>query len=233
MIRWIKKAILLCCALFCVAWLDPYRDSVSDGNKKYNDKKYPEAKESYNRAGQYAPGDEDRKKLSFNKGAADYMAGDYQGAEAAYREALQSEDPDVQKKAFYNLGNTYMKMNKTKEAFDSYMNALRIDPQYENAKKNVEYLLKKKEQQKQNDRDQDKKGDDKKDQDKQKDSKSGQKDNEDQKQKGDQGENKNNGDREQKMSREQIKNLLNSMKNKPVKRTRGNSDDKRYLEKDW
>jgi hypothetical protein len=35
------------------------------------------------------------------------------------------------------------------------------------------------------------------------------------------------------MSREQVRNLLESMKNKPVRRSGGNGNEKRNLEKDW
>jgi tetratricopeptide (TPR) repeat protein len=89
------------------------------------------------------PGENERKKISFNRGCAAYMSGDYEGAIAHFRDAAASDDAGVQKKAFFNMGNAYQKMNRTREAFESYHNALKIDPQYDSARKNIEYLLKK------------------------------------------------------------------------------------------
>ena len=109
-LKLIKILIVPMIALVFSAWLDPYRDEVSDGNSQYHNKKYDKSKRHYESAEKYAPGNEDRKNLSFNKGDADYMLGNYDSAIANYRRALQSEDKDVQKKAFFNLGNTYLKM---------------------------------------------------------------------------------------------------------------------------
>jgi tetratricopeptide (TPR) repeat protein len=218
-----EAAALFLCAALSVAWLDPYRERVSEGNALYNDKKYQEAAKKYSEASAYAPGENERKKLSFNRGGAAYMSGDYEEAIAHYRDAAACEDAGVQKKAFFNMGNAYQKMNKTREAFESYNNALKIDPHYDNARKNIEYLLKKRDDKNLKDRNED---------DKDKRDKNGSKGGDD-KTKGGRDGSKGGNKQEQGMNREQVKNLLQSMKNKPVRRAKGDGNEKRDLEKDW
>ncbi len=98
------------------------------------------------------------------KASAQYRAGDY--AEAA-KNFAQSNTAD----AHYNRGNALAKGNKLPEAIKAYDEALKLDPELEDAKQNrtkVEELLKQQQQkQDQQNQDQDQKDQDKKDQDKQ------------------------------------------------------------------
>jgi Ca-activated chloride channel family protein len=215
-----KHILIVLCIALCAGWIDPFRGKVAEGNEAYHDKQYQQAAKNYNEAEPYAPNDEARKKLAFNKAAADYMKGDYESAIALYNEAAASDDPETKKKAFFNMGNAYVKIDKKKEAFESYMNALKIDPGYVNAKKNIEYLLKK-------DENKENKG-----------NKENNNDNKDQNERNkndrDKKDGKNNNDgkqQQEQINMEQIKNLLESMKNKPVQRSKANG--KRRLEKDW
>jgi Ca-activated chloride channel family protein len=214
-------------ALFS-AWIDPYRDEVSRGNGEFHNKNYEQAKKHYDSAEKYIPNDGEKGSLAFNKGNADYMAGNYDSAIANFKKALQSDDREVQKKAFFNLGNTYMKMENNREAVNSFINALKIDPGYEKAKKNIEYLLSDKKDQKGDDKnDKDKKGQDGKDK-KDKNDKDKDKDKDSKRDNKDAGEGS-----EGKMNQEQIRNLLESMKNRPVRRKKGEGGERFYLEKNW
>jgi len=225
-IKYIHVAIL---SLACVAWLDPFRDEVSRGNSEFHRQKYDRAREHYRKAGKHAPSEKERMKLSFNRGDADYMSGDLNSAIAGYQRAVQSEDRDVQKKAFFNMGNAYLKMERYDEAVQSYINALKIDPGYERAKKNIEYILKNRKDDKKDrkndsgDKGQKKKSDDKKDKqqerDRNRDSGSGK----------EREKNRPSG----KMSREQIRNILESMKQKPVRRKKGSANERIDIEKYW
>jgi len=214
-----KNYLVILCAILPAAWINPLHDKINEGNKAYHDKKYSEAVQKYSEAGRYA-NDESARKLSFNKGAAEYMAGNYDKAVAFFDEAVLSDDEDVQKKGFFNMGNAYLKMNKKKEAFESYKNALKIDPTYMNAKKNIEYLLKK-----QNDENRQNKDDESNKQEQSNDGKKNNENNDENKQKKTQKQN------QEQMNMEQLKNLLESMKNKPIRRSNG--DGKRHVEKDW
>lgn len=207
--------ILVSLTLF-TAWIDPFSDNVSKGNKEYNDGKFSEAMNSYKEAEKYAPDDSKKNMLDFNKGNADFRMNNLESAIGRYRNSMNSGDPEVQKKAFYNTGTSYMKMGKKREAAESFIKALQVDPSYEKAKKNLEYLLKDKPQDKQQNSGDNQSGD-KKDR---KNAGSG---------KGSGRDDKGND----KKSGSQVRNMLESMKNKPVRRQKGNGDGKRYLEKYW
>ena len=223
----LRLAAIIPLCLVSLAWLDPYRDEVGKGNAEYLDKKYNAAKNFYKRAERYAPGEEDRKKLSLNQGDAEYMIGDTDSALAGFEKALQSEEKDVQKKAFFNMGNAFVKQGKYREAVQSYINALKIDPGYVRAKKNLEYLLMEKKDKDDKDKQQGDKGQQGKDN---KGDKKNQKDKNQQNQKQNQGADKGAGSN---LNRAQIKNLLDSMKQSPVRRQKGTANDARKLEKPW
>lgn len=209
-------------AFVSLCWLDPYRDRVDEGNRKFHAKKYDEARKSYDDAAKYAPGEREKKKLRFNHGDARYMQGDFEGAADEFREALKSEDKDVQKKALFNMGNAFLKKGEVEKAVSAYMGALAVDPNYLPAKKNIEYLLRKKEQQK--DKNKDNEGDGK-----------GQDKNEQKQNKADNKKDDKKGpsDTQAAMSPEQLKNLLEMMKQSPVRRQKGKSGGVRMHEKMW
>ncbi len=216
-------------ALLLISWLDPYRDEVTKGNRLFHDKKYSAAASRYKKAEKYAPGENEKKKLSFNTGDAEYMQGNMDNALTSFQRAIQSDDKEVQKKAFFNIGNLHMQQGNYDEAVKAYVNALKIDPNYEKAKKNIEYILKHKQNQDRKNRDSNQrkrdgnrkeKNQDKKDKQNQQDQQNEQNQSMDQQ-------------RKSNMSRDQIKNLLESLKNKPVRRIKGQSDGKREVEKPW
>jgi tetratricopeptide (TPR) repeat protein len=211
-------------AISSIAWLDPYRDAVSSGNEEFNKKNYNNAKRYYEKAERYAPAENDKKKLSFNTGDADYMLESYDSALSGYQQAIQSDDRDVQKKAFFNSGNAYLKQKNYREAINAYMNALKIDPDYAKAKKNIEYVLKQMDNKNKQD-DKDKKNNNDKSDDKQKNKDKSSENDKNQKQSRQQGGNQ--------MNREQVQNILRSLQQSPVRRQKGGSNEKRKLEKFW
>ena len=211
-----KVLIILISLSVFTAWIDPFNDKVTDGNSNYNNGKFPEAMNSYKEAEKYAPDEKKKNMLDFNRGNAEFRMNNDEAAIGRYRNSMNSDDPEVQKKAFYNAGTTYMKMGKKREAAESFIKALQIDPSYEKAKKNLEYLIKKQQQDRQQNNDGQGSGD-----------KQGQKNT-------DLGKGNSNKDKaDDKKSSAQVKNMLESMKNKPVRRQKGSGDGKRYLEKYW
>lgn len=218
-----KRALGVAFLALSISWIDPFHDEVSKGNERFHQKRYSDSKKHYREASRYAPNDNERRKLKFNEGDVSYMTEDYENAIANFSRSLRSEDREVQKKAFFNMGNSYLRMGRYKDAIDAYISALRIDPNYENAKKNLEFLMREKERKERDnngegkrDNDKDGKGIDRK--------------------KGD----RVNGNREDRgrdksgdMSREQFRNILESMKKKPVRRKKGGDDGIRMLEKNW
>lgn len=203
------------------AWIDPFRDEVSKGNSSFEADDFDSALKHYDQSGLYAPDEKKRSMLSFNKGAAEYKKGNYQQSIEYFKDSINSGDAAVQKKAYFNMGNSYVHLKQYAEAFDSYSKSLKIDPDYEKAKKNIEYLIQNRE---------DKSG-----------SSSDNKDNKDDKDNSDkdknQGEDKRSAESDEEkrsdISREQMRNMLESLKNKPVRRQKGGSGEKTDREKLW
>jgi Ca-activated chloride channel family protein len=196
---------------------------VDEGNRKYHAKKYDEARKSYSDAERYAPGDREKKKLRFNHGDARYMQGDFEGAADEFREALKSEDKDVQKKALFNMGNAFLKKGEIEKAISAYMGALAVDPNYLPAKKNIEYLLRKKDPPKDKNSEKGKKDGNNQ-------SKKHQQEGTEQQKKGD--KKGGNADAQSSMSAEQLQNLLEMMKQSPVRRQKSKGGV-RVHEKTW
>lgn len=65
-----------------------------------------------------------------------YGKGDFQEAAATYEKILTDEG--VAPEVYYNLGNAYYKMNETGKSILNYERALKLSPNYENAKVNLE-----------------------------------------------------------------------------------------------
>ena len=72
-----------------------------------------------------------------------YKAGDYDKAVKQYSQMQKSED------SLYNLGNALAKSGKIKETMEKYEEVLKINPQNEDAKFNLEYLKQQQNQQQQ------------------------------------------------------------------------------------
>lgn len=197
-------------ALFLCAWLSPFSDGVSKGNSEYKKKNYSAAIEHYKKAREHARDDKERALVDFNTGDAEYAQGNYERAVEYYSSAAKQGDPDMAKRSLFNMGNAYLKSGKKREAAESYTKALLIDPEYEKARKNLEYLHK------QN-------GQDKNNNDKNKD-------------KGDSGKDKReSGDKQAggEMTPEQAARIFESMKNRPVRKKKGDRSGRRALEKYW
>jgi len=213
--------IILVFSFIQTAWIDPFKDEVTRGNRSYEAEDFDSAIEHYDNSERFVPDEKRRAMLSFNRGAAEYRRGNYEKGIEYFNESLKSGDRDVQKKAWYNMGNSHLQLKDYDKAFDSYVKALKIDPAYEKAKKNIEYLLHNRE----------------------KESSSGDgKDNKDDN-KPDPGNDKSSGDgddmkgapdiKSSDVSREQMKNMLESLKNKPVRRQKGGEVEKTDREKQW
>lgn len=130
---------------------------MRQGNREYEKKKYSESEISYRKA-------LDKNKQSpdaiFNVGDALYKQKKFEDAGRQFMEnANESEDKIKKSSGLYNLGNSLLKADKVQESIDAYKNSLKLNPENEMAKFNLQYaqdLLKLQQQQKQQQKDQDK-----------------------------------------------------------------------------
>lgn len=118
---------------------------IKKGNEAYEQNEYDKAISNYKQATDNAPGNA---VAQFNLGNALYKNKKTDEARQAYDNALANADAkDFRSKAFYNKGVLHQKNNKLAECIDAYKNALRLNPQDDDARQNLQKAL---QQQKQN-----------------------------------------------------------------------------------
>lgn len=153
---------------------------ISEAEKNYKSKNYQKAYDNYQQAQIEEP---DNELLKYNLGNSAYKVGKYDDAVKTFKSLSEKTKSQLLKeKALYNLGNTYYKTAKLEDAEKSYSDALKIDNNDQDAKKNLEKVreeLKKRKKQEQ-DRKNNQKDKDKKDQQKSKDNSDKKKDSKDQ-----------------------------------------------------
>lgn len=137
MMKW-TVTITACLAAATVLAQQPKKE-VREGNKLYKEQKYKEAALQYQKAVQqqpnYIPG-------LFNLGNSQYKQQQFEASRKIYEgTAKTATERNEQAAAHYNIGNTYLEEKKYKEAVEAYKNALRKNPQDEQAKYNLSYAL--------------------------------------------------------------------------------------------
>lgn len=149
-----KILILSLCALPMAALAQKERADIRSGNKQFNAGKYAEAEVDYKRA---LEKNINSYEANFNLGGALYKQGRNEDATVAFQKIIEDgTNPENQAKTFYNLGNTLVKQRKLDEAIESYKNALRLDPTDVQAKFNLAYAQKLKQEDENKDKDQNK-----------------------------------------------------------------------------
>lgn len=130
---------------------------VERGNRHYRAGRYAEAVEAYQAAirdGNTSPG------VRYNLGTALLQLGRYDEAGEQLRLALDGIDPELRRRALYNLGNRYLGAARSSpeaalqgrlldEALEAYKGALRLEPADSAAKWNLEMALRERDQQQQ------------------------------------------------------------------------------------
>lgn len=113
------------------------RKQVEEGNKLYEEEKYDEANNKYRDALIENP---ESPIVNFNIGDALYKKRNYEEAIKSYEKSLSSEDFLTQSLGYYNLANTYYKMGDLVKSIEKYIEALKLNPNDEDAKYNLEYV---------------------------------------------------------------------------------------------
>jgi tetratricopeptide (TPR) repeat protein len=133
------KTLFMLMFLFAGSSLDasPLSDhTIRKGNRLFHNQKYGEAIQTYT----LTPDLRGR----FNSALAYEALNQVSESEALYQGLLS--EPALSKwersRLWFNLGNLYAKQNKTPAAQQAYIESLKLDPRYEAARQNLEWLLK-------------------------------------------------------------------------------------------
>jgi len=111
---------------------------VKTANQAYAAGKYDEALRGYEDALREHP---NAPELQFDRGNALFKLGRQAEAREAYLSALGARDSSLKAQDYYNMGNALWEMDKNDEAAEAYRRALMIDPNFEEARHNLELLL--------------------------------------------------------------------------------------------
>lgn len=183
--------------LFCAqSYAASERSLLRDGNRQYKDKQYNEAEVNYRKA---LEKNKELKEGQFNLGDALYKQGRYEEAEKQFRSAAQKSSGASRAQAYHNLGNALLKQKKIEDSIQSYKDSLKLNPQDQDTKYNLEFARHLLQQQKQQQQDQQQKKDQKQDK---KDQKQTQQDNQQKEQNKDQ-KNQDQQDQQQKQQQQQ------------------------------
>lgn len=124
---------------------------IYKGNNSYKSKDYKDAEIDYRKSLEQNP---NSSVALYNLANSLYKQGNYDEAKEKY-EALSNENFSKRELArvFHNLGNSYLKNKKYDESIDSYINALKNNPNDKDTKYNLAYaraMLAKQQQQNKN-----------------------------------------------------------------------------------
>jgi Ca-activated chloride channel family protein len=114
-------------------------NEIDKGVKAYRNGDYSKAIDHFSAAQLEDP---DRPELLYNLGSAFYKNKEYDAAETHLREALLKADPTLKAKIHYDLGNIDFRKGRLKEAIQNYQKALKIAPNDEHTKENIEFVKK-------------------------------------------------------------------------------------------
>lgn len=88
----------------------------------------------------------ERAELRYDRGLVLFASGDLEGAQAAFLRGTESKDPQVQASSQFELGNLAMEGEDWAMAIEQYKKCLRIQPDHEDAKWNLELAMERKRQ---------------------------------------------------------------------------------------
>lgn len=149
----VARAVILAVACASVGFLDFRRSEVAAGNDRYAQGDFEQALQHYGNA---LVDDPESALLNFNMGNAHYQLGRYEEAVASYsRVRITGDDDPRMAKVAYNLGNVQFRAAQAAEAespekaiegytvaMASYRRALGVDPGDLDAKFNYEFARK-------------------------------------------------------------------------------------------
>ncbi|KAA3657531.1 MAG: tetratricopeptide repeat protein [Calditrichaeota bacterium] len=130
--------IYLIAAFSLLSAQTPGRSKVLEGNKLFSEEKYDEANNAYRDAQLDNP---TSPVIEYNIANTLYEKKKYEEAIKLFDKVTKnSDDPLFQAQAYYNLGNTLFRINKWQESILAYTEALKLNPDDQDAKYNLEFV---------------------------------------------------------------------------------------------
>ena len=133
---------ILVAVVILAAWLmacGPTPAQVNNsGHEAYQNGDYASALESYQDAQGRAP---DSSEPYYNSGNTLYRTEELEQAIESFDESLKHAQGDLRSRGFFNRGNTSFQQEEYAEAVKSYEEVLRMNPDNEDAKHNLELAL--------------------------------------------------------------------------------------------
>lgn len=123
------------------------RSHVSQGNRNYEKGKYEDAEVSYKKALEKDP---KSREAQFNLGNAQYKQQRFEESMRDFaNSAAAAKEPVDRADSYYNLGNSLYRSNKYPESIEAYKRTLKLNPDDEDARYNLQMAREKLKQQEQ------------------------------------------------------------------------------------
>jgi tetratricopeptide repeat protein len=155
----IRARVVLCALVIALGGWEPFHTADPDveaGNRAYSEGRYDDALAAYDRAARRGGVDPDG--LAFDRGTAELKKAEAihdaaekqrmtQRALEDLKQAAHAKDPRIRGNAHYNRGNLLMGQDKLDDAIEAYKQALREQPDLDDARLNLELALRKRQKQ--------------------------------------------------------------------------------------
>lgn len=156
----LRKQAVFFLVLFIPLSANAFWSPDKQAKQDFNQESYEGAAEEYESLHSKDP---DNLEWTYNLGNSHYKNKKYDQAIQAFEKSLNAKDSKIRVSSAYNLGNSYFQKKDYEKAIEAYELALKMDPEHENAKYNLEIAKKMlSDEQEQEQKDQEKKEDDKK-----------------------------------------------------------------------
>ena len=132
-----------------------------EGNRLYSEGKYEDAEKVYLDAQVQSPG---RPEILYNLGNSLIKQKEYDQGLQALRQSMGKASEEIKRDSWFNAGNALFLMGNYKDAVESFIQTLRLNPADQDAKHNLEMALRELKQQEQQPSDSDQRQEESKDQ---------------------------------------------------------------------
>jgi tetratricopeptide (TPR) repeat protein len=134
----LTAALLAAAPAYALRFSDKLHSSVEEGNTEYSEDENENALNSYMRAQRE---DTTHAVPYFNAGDALYRMGRYDEGAMQFFKSTKSTAESVAAMGYYNLGNTFYQKGDMQSAAEAYRRSLLMDPDDEDAKHNLELVM--------------------------------------------------------------------------------------------